>query len=134
MLGRYGHSTSKDQRAVVGLIWGNSYPNLGGSMDNIASGVEYVSDYTKDAYVTNSFISLSAINTEINNNRPLCIGLTWNSGGGHAVVADGYDAGMVRIIDPWETVATKYYVYTGIRDGATFGTGYGYADSTVRYR
>lgn len=45
----------------------------------------------------------SSIKREIDSNRPLCVRVQWEGGGGHFLAIDGYHVGlnMVAIDDPW---------------------------------
>lgn len=59
--------------------------------------------------LTSSYLSFSTIITEIyNNERPIYSGWTWSSGGGHAVVIDGYN----------DNNGTQYVDYMNPNDGA----------------
>jgi hypothetical protein len=53
------------------------------------------------SYPDNTF-SFSQFETEINNNRPVSIGWTWNGGGGHAMNVAGYDTSTnsLYVYDP----------------------------------
>lgn len=71
MVGKYGVSTSRDQTAVVNLIWGSSLPNRSGSVANMVSGVQYVSNYTKSAKSVNCLLSLNNVQSYINAGKPM---------------------------------------------------------------
>ena len=47
--------------------------------------------------------TLSDVEQEIDNNRPLCVRIGWNGGGGHFVALDGYNhaSNMVAVDDPF---------------------------------
>lgn len=133
MVGRYGVSTSRDQWAVVNLIWGPTYPNQPGSVANMVSGVQFVSNYTKQAKSSSSLLSLSNIQSRINSGKPMIARLAWNSGDGHAIVLSGYSNSQIRCIDPWENTSTTYYEYNKLKNGGSFLTGTGKATHTVYY-
>lgn len=135
MVGGWRVSTSRDQWAVVNLIWGGTYPDLPGSVDNIVSGVQFVSGYTKSAKSVNEMLSYSSIQSNINASKPMVGLLRWNNGGGHAIVFAGYndDNNKVRCIDPLENTATQYYTYNALKYSGTFSTGSGQITHTVYY-
>ena len=132
MVGGYKVSGAPTQWQVVELIFGNAYPNVGGSVDNMVSGVQYVSKYTKKAYVS-SFSSLSSLQSEINAGKPMIIRMGWNAGGGHAIVGAGYSDSSIYAIDPWENTSNRYYAYTLLKNGGTIATGTGKATHAVLY-
>lgn len=133
MVGKYGVSTSRDQTAVVNLIWGSSLPNRSGSVANMVSGVQYVSNYTKSAKSVNCLLSLNNVQSYINAGKPMIGRIAWNSSGGHAIVFSGYKDSSIRCIDPWENTSTTYYSYTTLYNGGTFLTGTGKISHTVYY-
>ncbi len=135
MVGKYGVSTSRDQWGVVELIWGNACPNLGGSVNNMVSGVEYVSGYTKDAKFVAYLLSNSTIQSNINNGKPMIGRLEWakDKDSGHAIVFSGYDGSKILCIDPWENTKTTYYTYQQLSTGGTFLTGTGKISHTIYY-
>ena len=132
MVGGYKVSGAPTQWQVVELIFGNAYPNVGGSVDNMVSGVQYVSKYTKKAYVS-SFSSLPSLQSEINAGKPMIIRMGWNAGGGHAIVGAGYSDSSIYAIDPWENTSNRYYAYTLLKNGGTIATGTGKATHAVLY-
>lgn len=134
MVGAYKTTYPKDQWAIVGFIYGTSYPNVAGSISNVVSGVEYASNYTKDAR-SSAFISLTSLTNEISaKQHPVLIRIGWsNSNSGHVVVASGYNGSDIKIIDPWENTATQYYTYSSLANGGTFANGTGTATHVVLY-
>lgn len=54
MVGKYSTSSSKDQWYIVDFIWGPTFPNVGGSVANMASSVQFASDYSKSATSSSS--------------------------------------------------------------------------------
>ena len=133
MVGKYGVSTTRNQWGVVELIWGSAYPNLGGSVNNMVSGVEYVSEYTKDASSVSYLLSLSTIQSKIDQGKPMIGRLKWDEARGHAIVFSGYNGSNIRCIDPWEDTSTTYYSYDALLNGSTFLTGTGVISHTVYY-
>lgn len=66
--------------------------------------------------------ALSAIASEIENCRPLAVGILWTGGGGHALSINGNDGTRIRVGDPyygysWQVYATFPSSYQG---GATW--------------
>ena len=57
--------------------------------------------------------SLSTVTSEIDAGRPMMIGWSWTSGGGHAVVIHGTSGSYLYVRDPWygATVNTYNWVY-----------------------
>ena len=115
------------------MIWGSAYPNLGGSVNNMVSGVEYVSEYTKDASSVSYLLSLSTIQSKIDQGKPMIGRLKWDEERGHAIVFSGYNGSNIRRIDPWEDTSTTYYSYDALLNGSTFLTGTGVISHTVYY-
>lgn len=133
MVGVYETTSTLDQWDVVALIYGSTYPNNSGSVFNIVSGINYVSRNTKAASFSR-FISLETLQSEIGDkHHPLVIRLAWESGGGHFVVAKGYNGSSINIIDPWGNTATQYYSYASLLNGGTFANGTGTAEHVVFY-
>ena len=63
--------------------------------------------------VYNSYLSYSAVQSEINSNRPFNIHWAWKYRGGHAVVVQGYDSSQnLYINDPWYGQQTRSYSST----------------------
>lgn len=134
MVGTYGTSSTRDQWAIVEFIWGSTYPNLGGDANKEAGGIEFASNYTKDARIANYILSLSKIKGFINSNKPMLTRLQWNNGGGHAIVFSGYNEDKIRCIDPWEDTPTTYYSYDDLKNGGDFLTGSGKVIGNVYYK
>lgn len=132
MVGAYGVTTSLGQADVVALIHGNTLPNLGGSVNNMVSGVQYVSNYTKQAY-SSGFVSLASATAQINNSHPFIIRVAWDNGGGHAVVCAGYSDASLYIVDPEQSNATRYYSYTTFANGGAIGHQTGHASHAFLY-
>jgi hypothetical protein len=60
-------------------------------------------------------ISVSAIQTEINNSRPFVIRWGWTSGGGHFIVGEGYDASNnIYYMNPWPGEGSKVAAYSWV--------------------
>lgn len=81
MLGKYENpTTNKDQYSVVKYLKGtsnNSYPNVGGTATDIATGAQYVADGNGVFYYSNEQKSYYDLNDIVNNyNNP--IGMIFN--------------------------------------------------------
>ena len=60
-------------------------------------------------------ISISVIQTEINNSRPFVIRWGWTSGGGHFIVGEGYDASNnIYYMNPWPGEGSKMATYSWV--------------------
>ncbi len=58
------------------------------------------------------FLSQDEVSNEINTYaRPMMIGWSWNTGGGHAVDIVGIDGDIVYIMDPWPTTGPTINTY-----------------------
>lgn len=133
MVGKYNVSTARDQWGVVELIRGNTYPDKGGTPSNMVSGIEYVSEYTKDASWVGYLLSITTIQSYINQGKPMIGRLDWGDNKGHAIVFSGYNNSNVRCIDPWQNTSTTYYTYDALSNGGTFLTGTGQISHTIYY-
>jgi Papain-like cysteine protease AvrRpt2 len=83
------------------------------------------------ASTTNASVPFATVKGEIDNSRPISIGIYWYGGGGHNPAIDGYDdsdpsAPTIDIQDPWYGQSTQDFnsfpsTYNG---GANWGTTY----------
>lgn len=81
---------------------------------------------------TDGSFTFSRVKTEIaTDEQPIIAGIAWSSGGGHAVVIDGYDDGStdyIEYMDPWE--GDHYQMkYSSFEDSSTqewFGSVYNF--------
>ena len=53
--------------------------------------------------------TLNEAKTEIDKERPLCLGIGWSGGGGHAVALYGCRYEQIYIADPWYGRSLQYY-------------------------
>ena len=67
-----------------------------------------------DSSGTLDVISLSALNTEMANSRPVMIGVSWDGGGGHAFILRGTDGDYVYVNDPWPDNGQSVQTYNGV--------------------
>ncbi len=96
----FGHSVS--QSNVVAYVKGNHLPNEGATDDEVQDGLAH---WSVSGTVKANSLSYNNIKSEINDNKPIYAGWSWNSGGGHGLVIDGYDgisssSGYVEYMDP----------------------------------
>ncbi len=96
--------------ATAGCNYWNYMWGYAGSIDDIlmqfgSIGVSNISNT----------ISVSAIQTEINNNRPFVIRWGWTSGGGHFILGEGYSASNnVYYMNPWPGEGSKVATYAWV--------------------
>ena len=96
--------------ATAGCNYWNYMWGYAGSIQDILSQFGSIS-------VTNisNTISVSAIQTEINNNRPFVIRWGWTSGGGHFIVGEGYSASNnIYYMNPWPGEGSKVAAYSWV--------------------
>lgn len=62
-----------------------------------------------------SYISLSTLGNEMANSRPVMIGVSWDGGGGHAIILRGTDGEYVYVNDPWPSNGQSVQTYNGVR-------------------
>ncbi len=82
-----------------------------------AGSIEDILSYFGGLTTTNisNTITYSAIQTEINNNRPFVIRWGWTSGGGHFIVGEGYSASSnVFYMNPWPGEGSKVGTYAWV--------------------
>lgn len=132
MVGTYNTTSNLRQYEIVYYFYGESYPDVAGNVNQIATGINYSSNYTKSAYVSN-FFTLSSIKSNIDKAHPFVIRLAWNSGGGHAVACAGYSGSSIYVIDPWPGISNRYYPYDMLLSGGSFATGTGKAFHVIAY-
>lgn len=96
--------------ATAGCNYWNYMWGYAGSIDDILMQFGSIG-------VTNisNTISTSAIQTEINNNRPFVIRWGWTSGGGHFILGEGYDASNnIYYMNPWPGEGSKVAAYSWV--------------------
>lgn len=114
ILGWYGKSVT--QSAFATTVKGSTV-NDTATDSEAKSGL---SAYGLSSSYTSDYVSFSTLVTQIDNNRPLYAGWSWTSGGGHAVVIDGYDQSSedltVKYMDPG--YGSKYWIlYSDLKGG-----------------
>ncbi|WP_328456550.1 papain-like cysteine protease family protein [Amycolatopsis sp. NBC_00438] len=99
----HGASTSQDQfcAAGKGTTAGNC-PNQAAQIGEIVNGFRGTGFSASSA---GGAVSFSTITQQIDAGNPALTGIYWTSGGGHAEVIYGYDAGnqSMDVGDPWPT-------------------------------
>ncbi len=123
MIGKYYNNTSnRDQYDIVEEIKGNTNNQTGTSSD-ICSAINYASVNSVTFQTSESALSFSSCQTEINNSDPFVVWLQGKNGSvSHVVVAAGYKTGSTNylyIIDPSPNVSAQYFSYTQLVNGTT---------------
>lgn len=111
-----GHSYSQTTIANW-AVGGQNIPNyIYNSSDASMKGCDEVLAHFGSISSTGSAssMSLSALNTEMANSRPVMIGVSWDAGGGHAIVLRGTDGNYVYVNDPWPDNGQSVQTYNGV--------------------
>ncbi|MCI8539817.1 MAG: hypothetical protein HFF18_14365 [Oscillospiraceae bacterium] len=98
ILDYFGISTT--QESFVSLVKGiTPAPNVTALDSEVYDGLY---DYGLTGTIRAASISFSSTASEIYNERPIYAGISWSSGGGHAVVICGYDSDskMIEYMEP----------------------------------
>lgn len=114
-----GHSYSQTAIAqwavggqnIANYLYGSTDPNMHGC-DEILSHFGSISSSGSA-----SAMSLSNMNTEMANSRPVLIRWGWDSGGGHILVARGTDGNSVYLNDPWPDNGQSINSYSWVCQG-----------------
>lgn len=89
---------------------------------NDSEAQDGLSHYGYSSKLTTSYLSFNTIRLEIYNyERPIYMGWSWNSGGGHALVIDGYDMSSedyVSYMDPHDG-AYHYGTYDWVKGNSS---------------
>ncbi|WP_197364241.1 papain-like cysteine protease family protein, partial [Streptomyces clavuligerus] len=105
----YGRTYSQNQfcNAAFNRQQGTECPNNQATLGNVQTGLRWAG-ISPGSYI-NNWLRYSAVQTEINADRPVETRIQWSSGGGHMHVIYGYDDAnsMVYWGDPWQT-STRY--------------------------
>lgn len=116
VLYRYGKDVSQTNFSLS-ATGGTS--NTAQSVDTVKSGLKKFSISSSST----SALTFTQVKTEINNSRPIIVGLTYLVGGGHMVVLNGWDTSSgtnkVQYMDP---ASGKYVVktYTWLKSNSTW--------------
>lgn len=106
------------QREVAIAVKG-SVVNQGGTDAEAQDGLD---NWGVTSTRTASSLSFSSIKNEIYvHERPIYSGWSWNSGGGHAVVIDGYDEGSKNYVEYMDPLDGSHYTetYTWFKGGSS---------------
>jgi hypothetical protein len=99
----YGRSYSQNQfcNAAFGRSQSSQCPNSQATLGDVQTGLRWTG-VNPGSYI-NNWLRYSALQTEINANRPVETRIQWSSGGGHMHVLYGYDdsGSWVYWGDPW---------------------------------
>ncbi len=122
MCATYLGYTDYDQWDIVREVKGTSsepYPNLTGGASDYKNGMEYATGNDYTATRTSTVLTLSQLNTSMNNSMPVILAIgTYNSSGsrtsGHAVVCYAVDtnSNKLRVRDPARDSYVEYYYPT----------------------
>lgn len=134
MIGTYNTSHTVTQEDVVIEVKG-SRVDWAGSESDEEQAINFASNNSKIADGEDFFSSFNSAVNEIDNNRPYLVRMSWNSGGGHAVVCAGYNSNTneIRIIDPGRDCETRYYNYDAFRTRITLRSGTGRTRGIVTF-
>lgn len=122
MISKHVMGSSYSQSQIVTSVHGSAV-NWGASISEAAYAMRVNTGFQTHPYT--SPISYSTVESRINTNRPIYLGLNWNNGGGHAVFCDGYNNYNLRIVDPWNTCPASYVGYEESKRNAKFCSGDG---------
>lgn len=117
ILAFYSHTYSQTEIANW-AVGGRNVPNyLFNSPDTSKKGCDEVLSHfgSISSSGSASYISLTTLANEMANSRPVMIGVSWDSGGGHAIVLRGTDGNSVYVNDPWPDNGQSVQTYDGVR-------------------
>ncbi|GLF98589.1 papain-like cysteine protease family protein [Streptomyces yaizuensis] len=101
----YGRTYSQNQfcNAAFNRQQNTECPNNQATLANVQTGLRWAG-VSPGSYISD-WLRYSAVQTEINANRPVETRIQWSSGGGHMHVIYGYDDAnsLVYWGDPWQT-------------------------------
>jgi len=121
MIGSYFNSSAgKDQYDIVKKIKGNTNDQTGSDSD-ICKAIRYASGDTVTYKTSDSALSFSGCQTEIDDGDPFVAKLV-GSDVSHVVVVSGYKTGSTNylyVLDPSPNVGAQYFSYTGMVNGTT---------------
>ena len=127
-----GHTKGRNvsQSAIVEYVMGSSV-NVGANIDQCKQAVDYATLIYST--IAGSAIPYANAKSELDDGEPIFIRIQWNSGGGHAVVASGYNlsAGTITIVDPAVGCGTQAYLYRTMVSNCQFESGTGKWQNTI---
>ncbi len=113
----YAHPHTQTEIAQYGTggvnTWTYSYGS-GTEGGIFRRGCDQILDYFANIQtITNSTpLSLSTVEVEMAEGRPILVIWSWDYGGGHAVVLRGLSEGMVYLMDPWSGPTLNTFSWT----------------------
>ena len=115
------------QSAIVDYVMG-TVANIGsGNIENASKAVNYAT--LRNTTIRGAALSFAASKAELDSGEPFYISIGWKDkdGGGHAVVAAGYNtsASTLTVVDPAPKCGTKAYSYNSMITGCVFQSGTG---------
>ena len=124
-----GHTMGRNvtQSAIVDYVMG-TVANIGsGNIENASKAVNYAT--LRNTTIRGAALSFAASKAELDSGEPFYISIGWKDkdGGGHAVVAAGYNtsASTLTVVDPAPKCGTKAYSYNSMITGCVFQSGTG---------
>ena len=129
MVGAYSTGSNYSETTIVKKVKGSAV-NTTAITGEV---MEYIPQIWGIRASVNTALTFDVCQAHINNRRPFIMFIRWNSGDGHMVVCDGYQASQkgLRVIDPWSNSKTTYYTYSAVISNCTFQSGTGKWNSTV---
>ncbi len=102
----YDANTTWTQCALVNDQFGRSDCCTDGSSSNCNKAWDTTAALKRVGHLDHEAAgaaAFSAIQTEVDGGRPLCVKIVWSGGGAHSVAVVGYQIlyGMVAVADPW---------------------------------
>lgn len=127
MLGDY-FGNYKTQSAICTKIKGGVV-GTSASLAEVNAAIKYT---TGKNVSTLGQIPMTDVVNKMDKNIPLGIRVQWSnsSGGGHALVLNGYNEGFVYLTDPWYGCGKTWVSYVNLCSGTTIESGTGYLAQT----
>lgn len=111
------------QKDIVVKIKGSEIDE-GASDGEVVRALQYALGYGYQVSCYDAY-SFSKIQEYIVSGLPIVIKMSWNSGGAHALVVNGYIPDQLVLIDPANNCGTASYSYSALISGTTIQSGTG---------
>jgi hypothetical protein len=103
--------------------------NQDGNAADVCTGIGYITHGTVSTS-WGSTLSIATHYAEIDSGQPVAVRMGWTGGGGHWLVASGYEDRNTSIpelvlVDPWQNTPTRAYPYSALTTVCAIGTGTG---------
>ncbi|MBN1980397.1 MAG: hypothetical protein JW795_02615 [Chitinivibrionales bacterium] len=112
----------KTQEDIVRAAFG-SLKNQGGTDKEIIPAL------SNNGVPSKNVTSITEANVKLygDERRTFMFAWLWTSGGGHALVYDGYEGSQYYVVDPWQNTATQAFSYASLKNAGGKGRwGYSY--------